>query len=786
MRTVKSLGLLKRRETVKGIKFAAACLYIIVICIANGLHNLHNANFYPMNGTYQNYNPWRRIMVGEVPFKDFVSLYGLGQIYTGAFLTFLFGGSYATSMVVADFLSLFCTAVLFFTVQYLISRKALRSISITAILTSLIAVVRPSLFSKMPTAVVEMIQLALNNNNARMLRAVVVSVIPLLGMIAVKLWRKRHPNALDEEFDAAFARICGGTAITGILWENCMGVCICAGISFLWFITVIHNYHRKMKYVGYLCFNYCMTGILFFGAILVLLTREGAFHYIRSAFSMGEGFFWYNNNGPMIIHLSDINLNVWVIICFGLMVFSVYKMLKTEDKMIQISSMYASSIFFCAVFANFLYNWSSGGTRRDVLMPAIIGSICALLSEASDWVRNEWGENFPERIYRKACKLCSVGGILIFSSCLAFVVKLDEDAVRITKERGVFFDGLGGYIDVSPRSRWGASAEDVEIGLKTVKGGSLWSTFSTAVDVLTDTYHPSGFDYMEYALGRDQQEHYLTSFRDSKASFVQTMNPEFNPWDVWDKGQNAYFWEELYKGYVPFTRNSTSIYWRKTSKEDMEFQPEIKIDVEKEDTSTVMITASTNVKEPFVAFIEVEYECDKDRHLSTGLLRKMLEIEDVSYRSLHRDIEDMQFGWYLPWAGTRVLPVTVYNGAGSLRLSVYQAKEVSLNVGNILVKASYRTPYQYIFCDDISENGFVHGVSEQASQIIIPNTYCNHVILDSVKCIRTYDGVICQVTQMEEKGNSIYLTLSCDDETLTRLHYPYFFEVITVDDTHGR
>ena len=767
---------MEKDQYVRRIRFSIICLCIIAICILNGLHNLYNANFIPMDGTYQNYNPWRRVMAGEVPFRDFVSLYGLGQIYTGAFLTFLFGGSYAASMVVADFLSLFCAALLLFSIKYMISRSPLKSIYTTLILTSLIAVVPTSLYAKMPTVVAEMIQTFLNNNNARMLRAAIVSIVPLMGMIITRKWIHRHPSATQKDFDIAFSRICGGTAVSGILWENCMGISICVAISLMWFLVITCRYYKKCKIMCLLILNYCVTGMLCFAVLLLVLTRSGVLNYIRNTFSMGGGFFWYTNNGPKIIHISDIDVNKWIVAGIVLIAIFVYRMLKSDDKTSQISNMYAAAIMFCAVFANYIYNWSSGGSRRDVLTPAIVGSVCAL---TFGFINKAISEKITAEGVKKIYRIYSVGTVLVFSGCLFFICRLTYNAISLTKEGGIFFDGLGGYIDISPRSGTEASAKDVEIGIDTVKNESLWSTFSTAVDVLVDTTNPSGFDYMEYALGQSQQDLYLNLFQNTNPTFVQTMNPEYNPWDVWDKGQNAYFWEELYMRYVPYTRNSTSIYWRKVVDGNAEFQPKIELNVSKVNSSQALITVSTDIKSPFVVFLRVEYACDKEKHLSTGLLHKMVQVDDISYRSLHRDIDNMQFGWYLPQEGTRVLPVTVYDGEGQIKLSVYQAEEVTLNIINIDVGNSYRTPYKYIFCDDVNEDGFMHGVNEGTSQVSLPDTYYNRIMINSVESIKANDGTEFPVSKVEDEDGVLILTLINEENKMEKLQYPNFFEIIT-------
>ena len=74
--------------------------------------------FFPINGSYQNYNPIRRLLDGQIPYRDFQDYLGLGHLYTGALVTFIFGGKYTGCLVAFIFLSFFG----FGTIVYCVSR----------------------------------------------------------------------------------------------------------------------------------------------------------------------------------------------------------------------------------------------------------------------------------------------------------------------------------------------------------------------------------------------------------------------------------------------------------------------------------------------------------------------------------------------------------------------------------------------------------------------------------------------------------------------------------------
>lgn len=752
-------------------------LFIIIFCVLNGLHCSNNANFFPMDGTYQNYNSWRRILVGEVPFRDFVSLYGLGQVYVGAFLTLILGGSYADSMVAADILSLLCTALLLYTIQFLVLRDHKQALYSTSILTGIIAAFPKSLLGKIPEAVGLMINIAVNNNNARMLRAAIVSIVPLAILGFIFLWLKYHQEETFSRKDLIFSRIFGTFAMSGVLWENCMGISIFISVSLMWFILVVSRYKRQIRRIVILFANYCFFGFISFAVLLILLTRSGFTRYVINTFFMGDTFYWYTNNGPKVVHISDFPFDIWVFVGLLFFVYLVSRMLKSKEYKNQICYMLSAAMFFSALFANYIYNYSSGGVRQDTLIPLIIGGICSLAICGA------------KRIYSRVKSGKEMGktriilyGVIVCFSILCCIRIVDKNRITVDSyaQRGEYFETLGGYIDKNPLSRWDAESRDVTIGIDTIKSDSLFSTYSTAVDVISNTFQPSGFDYMIYALGDQNQEMYVDSLKKADAMYVQTMNPEFNPWDVWDKGQNWRFWKYLYGSYYPYRRSSNSLYWRKDVK-IRAFKPDVITTTERIDNHSILIKASSSIKSPFVAFVEVEYSCDNDSHLSSGLLRKIVEVRDISYLGIRENNEDYQFGWFMPQSGKRLVPITVYNGIGQIKLSAYNAEEVTINVSSVEYDNSYRTPYQFFFCDDYNENGYSHGVDYLNGRLVVANSLLNREILSEAKYLEDNINQRMEIKRIVEKDSRIIIEFASQTREVES-EYPNMIKVITVDD----
>lgn len=107
---------------------------MVMICVMHAVSAAHYANFYPINGTFQNYNPVRRFLQGQVPYRDFQDYLGLGHLYAGTIITALFGGTYRNSLAAFSFLTFWTIAFL----SFMIGSTILRKKEIAAVATNLI------------------------------------------------------------------------------------------------------------------------------------------------------------------------------------------------------------------------------------------------------------------------------------------------------------------------------------------------------------------------------------------------------------------------------------------------------------------------------------------------------------------------------------------------------------------------------------------------------------------------------------------------------------------------
>ena len=118
-------------------------IIIVCLCLFRTLLATFFIDFYPINGTFQNFNPVRRFLNGQIPYTDFQDYLGLGHLYFGTIFTFLLGGTYKNSLIAFSFLQIIPLILIFYTVGKSVFNHKLKSLSITTFLL-LILFIKPS------------------------------------------------------------------------------------------------------------------------------------------------------------------------------------------------------------------------------------------------------------------------------------------------------------------------------------------------------------------------------------------------------------------------------------------------------------------------------------------------------------------------------------------------------------------------------------------------------------------------------------------------------------------
>jgi hypothetical protein len=91
---------------------------------------------------------------------------------------------------------------------------------------------------------------------------------------------------------------------------------------------------------------------------------------------------------------------------------------------------------------------------------------------------------------------------------------------------------------------------------------TLWSTYAGWIEARNGIFHPS-FDYIIHALGPDNRQAYLDTFRATRPTLVQTVRPTVTQYEAWIESSSWAFYEELLHSYTISSISPWSIFWER-------------------------------------------------------------------------------------------------------------------------------------------------------------------------------------------------------------------------------
>lgn len=93
------------------LKRAAPWLTLLLVlaglAAVRGLAANYEIGYEIMNGDFQNYNPVRHLLAGQVPYRDFTVYLGAGELYSVGGLLLVLGNSFGRSMFATNFCTWF-------------------------------------------------------------------------------------------------------------------------------------------------------------------------------------------------------------------------------------------------------------------------------------------------------------------------------------------------------------------------------------------------------------------------------------------------------------------------------------------------------------------------------------------------------------------------------------------------------------------------------------------------------------------------------------------------------
>ena len=641
-------------------------LLMFAICWLHALAAGHYVDFYPINGTFQNFNPIRRLFDGQIPYKDFMDYLGIGHLYMGAIFTVIFGGNYQASLIAFSFLTFFGLAVISLVVGNAVFGDWKISIGATNIVLTML-IIQP-LFFVNSLSLTSDVMAALNQalgagNSARYVRGLILPICIALFRIQVFVYRRPFFSKLKVgRYLPAIAA--GNLAGFSFIWSNDYGVScfICIGIMTFWL-----SISKNRKIISALL----DTGMEIVSSLISLFLFVGIFtlghwgQWINATFGTGTYQRWYYLSSKSY-YLYDVDFTyIMLIQAFIAVTYMAFLFLKkgTRESVLRYGILgFANMVSFCAVNE---YKMLSGNNSREVALAVLFLTV---LYEAAHAV----GGICKNEKLRNGMLMVS---LIVSLSWIVSTTKEEFLFYFITEKDGKYIASMGGYMT--------SLYEDMEAAHEFLDGEAFFSTYASAQEVMEGTFQPSGTDYIIHVLGDGQREQYLDSFINGDFKYTATMRKEYTGWEYWVERANWFFYRELYQNWHPVFANAYEMYWvRNEIENEYTLLNHYEVTVQFIDDSTAKLVLQTDKSVNGTADIYINYSVDKkqESRLAKLLFQRLLKVENSGIATAENKNYESN---YLRSESAEYIPMPITDGYGELTLTASPKRSVTLDLKDV-------------------------------------------------------------------------------------------------------
>ena len=647
---------------------------LITIYLFLALKKTIYADFWPINGTFQNYNVWRRFLDGQIPFKEFAVYLGAGHLVLGSLVTFICGGSFADSLFAAEILNYLIGALAVNLLAYLITKSKYVGVILSLFLVTSNIIFQEIFKNITPTFMYTALIGSYNiGNSARFIRA---GAVPLL-LLCVLIYYCKLSKYFQKKGGVELYSICIISFISGafILFSNDFGIAAYLSSSFSFFLYNLKNVKKTPTIVKNILIWILFSLIGWFIGIAIITRGHVLAYFINTLNTAGTQFWYYGTSPSKILSIFDFIFVVSTpfILSVIAVVYNIYVFFR-GSKADSIRALPMVYIFMSLIISILIYAFGSGSYLPDYINFIVTVALFAYIYKYLIVPMISKNKNKTELL------------VFILVIVISFNAPDFVQTMRSIRNRGgTYNEAMGGYLTSNIDSI-------VEISEK-LNGEPFFSTYASALEVVTNSFQPSGTDYIIHSLGDSARAHYLDTFRNGDFEHVIGVSHSVGAWSYWINNANWYFFREVYLDYDLVEVNGYIEHWQKTEENNV-MDISVALSVERIDNNSYKITCSADETVNAIADIEVSYSSSYTRApLLDGLFHKIVHVHDITQYSLYNvnhvnyNIPPSNEGLYLP--------VTIHNGIGEIMITSNPANKTTLEISDVKINQILESPYEY-------------------------------------------------------------------------------------------
>ncbi|WNG24139.1 hypothetical protein F0U62_08965 [Cystobacter fuscus] len=720
---------------------------LLSVSVLLGLSRVEYSDFNPINGDFQNYNGYRRLLAGQAPFGDFFYYLGLGPLYVNTAVLWLMGSDLTHSLIATHVVSSLALGLSIYCVARCNSLSPSTSLLLTLLLQLSAAGYGDPLNVLQFFKGYDFLSYIYPGVSDRVVRSFLPFLLVLMSWVVGARWRSRG------EATRAFAQ--GSLLGACLAWSNDFGISVFVAGCLMFALPRLKQWKTLARSIPLV-----LLGAAVGCFVTVSLLTWGHFAgWVDYNFRGVASYqFWYYDPNPASKFLvaGDLPINFEILCCLLLIAYLARKVISGGYTRQQAGLLF---LLLTTVIAGYAYAINSG--KSGLFVPANIVLYSTIFSLLIKTIEQRLS---PEVV--RAGKLVLFLGLVWLVALQARTTKNKLEATR-----GVFVPALGGVL-----SRYGGDLN--EISQRYIHGQPIFSTYASALEVMNDQFQPTGMDYIIHVLGDAYRARYLEGFRRAAPRYVTTIREDFTQWELWVKRSNWFFYRELLRNHKPVTVTPYSVLWEKSP--DLASHPQATLQAEQVSDNRVELTVRLPSAQDGIADLSFAYASHwkPNRWRSLGV-RKIVSVTD----GWSSEWNGFVGGYNLPEAREQInIPVRITRGEGRITLAVFPEKLTRLDVRDLTVEnllpdapgdlkrlEGTWSPEQTT-ASDLTDANWERGLSRKQNVILFPNSIGNRALIVGAKSLRTNDGTSWPIRAQSSTPDWIHVEVEQLDPE--RMRYP--------------
>ncbi len=740
---------------IKG-KIEILVVFIILIMLAAivGFDRISISDFNPINGDFQNYNPVRRMLAGQIPYKDFAVYLGTGQLLLISIIQLIIGNNFTLSLFATNITTVIMCELAIFTISYFILNNKKQAIYTTIIGISIILLTIHNIVSLLNAPISNALEITISpQRSAILIRNIIGVIVAILIYKSLRIIDKQNKTQHKELIKKVLWAVLSGIAI---LWSNDGGIATYLASSFIYFLLLIKEYKKDVKKIILYTIMYIAISMVALILGIFIITRGNILSWFKFTFGVSayQGWYYDNGYGKVNFSLKNIDISLNNIIMILMATFYIYKIFKTKNKQDVIKYAVLTIIVLQSIFSTYLYQVVSGRREEQILnLYILIIIFCYLIKYVYKFIKPQIESSILK------CLIILISGVII-------ITNFGNISERTITNELTYIEGLGGYFSTL--------GKDIEYAINRIGNEKIFSTYATAVEAATGQFQPTGIDYIIHCLGDEQRQKYMETFKQGNFKYVTTTDRDYINYRYWIKNANWFFYKELYKDYKPVFVTKYNVFWEKDKQNENKneklnkIKEQTKLTLNKQDDSIYYLAVETQNKEfNGVASVQLGYESKFTTNFFKGFyINRYVTVLDITdMREVKGNANFINYN-IKQSAQEYFIPVTIVNGKGELIITSYPNENTELNIKSANIVDIFDTNFKYCALSDSREI--------EGNTLYIDNNNENKIIMKNAKSIKIGETEE-KILGYEEEEN--YIKIKVEDNAQA-FKYPNCFEVI--------